>query len=270
MSAATIAIIVVVVAIVVLVIAAMTTARRRRLQRRFGPEYDRVVGEKHGQLKAEAELIGRQRRVQRLDIRPLSATARATYAGEWAAVQERFVDQPQQAVAEAQLLVAAVMRERGYPTEDHDQIAADLSVEHAGALDHYRAARHISTNAETGDASTEDLRQAMVHYRALFSELLGQADDASGRRSAVTAPAGAGTAPGSTATAGQATDQPADAASPARPSPDDSKSYETDNPRTFRAGQETATAGPEAEEYPAFGGPADESGGATASRARRR
>jgi hypothetical protein len=239
MSAAIIAIVVVVIAIVVVVIAAMTRARRRRLQERFGPEYDRVVEEKHGHRKAEAELAGRQRRVERLDIQPLSATARETYAGEWAAVQERFVDQPQQAVAEAQLLVAAVMRDRGYPTEDDDQIAADLSVEHAGTLDHYRAARQITTNGEAGDASTEDLRQAMVHYRALFSDLLGQADDV---------PAGAGSAPGSTATA---------------------DTYETDNPDTFRAVDETASAGPEAEQYPAFDVPADESGDATASRARR-
>ena len=223
MSAAIIAIIVVVIAIVV--IAAMTRARRRRLQERFGPEYDRVVEEKHGHRKAEAELAGRQRRVQRLDIQPLSATARETYAGEWAAVQERFVDQPQQAVAEAQLLVVAVMRDRGYPTEDDEQIAADLSVEHAGTLDHYRTARQITTNGEAGDASTEDLRQAMVHYRALFSELLGQADD--------------------------------------------SGTYETDNPDTFRAEDETPTGRPEAEHYPAFSVPADESGDATASRARR-
>jgi hypothetical protein len=176
MSAAIIAIIVVVV-VVVVVIAAMATARRRRLQRRFGPEYDRVVGEKHSQLKAEAELAGRQRRVQRLDIRPLSPTARAEYTAEWMAVQKRFVDEPQQAAAEAQLLVVAVMNERGYPTDDQDQIAADLSVEHATTLEHYRAAGHITTNAETGDASTEDLRQAMIHYRALFSELLGDADE---------------------------------------------------------------------------------------------
>jgi hypothetical protein len=269
MSASIIAIIVVV-ALVALMIAVIATARRRRLQRRFGPEYDRVVEEKHSQLKAEAELAGRQRRVQRLDIRPLSATARATYAGEWTAVQEQFVDQPQQAVAEAQLLVVAVMRERGYPTEDHDQIAADLSVEHAGALDHYRAARHITTNAETGDASTEDLRQAMVHYRALFSELLGQADDAFGSRSAVTVPARPDTAPGSTATAGTATDQYAGAVRPGRPSADDSSTYETDNPRTFPAGQETATADPEAEEYLAVDVPADESGDSTASQTRRR
>jgi hypothetical protein len=186
------------------------------------PQADRVV-EEHGQLKAEAELAGRQRRVQRLDIRPLSATARARYAGEWAAVQERFVDEPRQAPAEAQLLVAAVMQERGYPAENHDQIAADLSVEHAGTLDRYRAARQITTNAETGDASTEDLRQAMVHYRALFSELLGQADEAV-----------------------------------------------PETPGTFQAWQETATASLEAEEYPASGAPAAESGDAVVSRTRRR
>jgi hypothetical protein len=274
MSATAIAIIVVVVAVVVLVIAAMATSRRRRLQRRFGAEYDRVVGEKHSRLKAEAELAGRQRRVQRLDIRPLSATARANYAAEWTAVQERFVDQPEQAVTEAQLLVVAVMKERGYPTEDQDQIAADLSVEHAVALEHYRAARHITTNAETGDASTEDLRQAMVHYRALFSELLGQADEvapeASGTPSASTAPTGASPTPASRATTGTATTRSAGAVPPARPVPDDSMTYETDNPRPFQAGQETATAGPEAEEYPASSVPADESGDATASRAGRR
>lgn len=269
MSAAIIAIIVVVV-LVVLVIAAMTMARRRRLQRRFGPEYDRVVGEKHGQLKADAELAGRQRRVRSLDIQPLSATARATYAGEWAAVQERFVDQPQQALTEAQLLVVAVMRDRGYPTEDHDQIAADLSVEHAGTLDHYRAAAGITTNAETGDVSTEDLRQGMVHYRALFSDLLGEADDVAGRPSAVTVPADAGSAPDGTAADGPATAPPAGAAPPARPAPDDSMTYQTDDPGTFPAGQETATADPGAEEYPASDVPADEPGDATASRARRR
>jgi FtsZ-interacting cell division protein ZipA len=226
MSAAIIVIIVVVVAVVVLLTAAMAMARRRRLKQRFGPEYDRVVEEKHGQLRGEAELAGRQRRVQRLDIRPLSATARATYAGEWTAVQEQFVDQPESAVAEAQLLVVAVMRDRGYPTDDDEQIAADLSVEHAGTLDHYRAAQHITASADAGDASTEDLRQAMVHYRALFSELLGPADDSS--------------------------------------------TYETDSTSTFPAGQETASAEPEAEEYQPFGGPADESGEATASRSRRR
>jgi hypothetical protein len=176
MSAAAIAVIVVVVVVVVLVIAAMTIARRRRLQRRFGPEYDRVVAEKQSQLRAQAELAGRERRIQRLDIRPLTASSRARYAAEWTVIQERFVDQPQQAVTEAQRLVVTVMNERGYPTEDPSQIMADLSVEHATTLDNYRQAEEISQNASA--ASTEDLRQAMVHYRALFSDLLGQPEEA--------------------------------------------------------------------------------------------
>lgn len=172
MSAATIAIIVVV-AIVLLVVSAMTITRRR-LQQRFGPEYDRVAEEKRSQFRAAAELARRERRVQRLRIRPLSAAARAEYAGEWKAVQERFVDQPHLAVIEGQDLVASVMRERGYPAEDAGQIAADLSVAHPGTLDHYRAARQIGAAAERGDASTEELRQALIHLRTVFAELLGE------------------------------------------------------------------------------------------------
>ena len=167
-------IIVAVVVIVAVVIAAMATARRRRLQQRFGPEYDRVTGEQKSQLKAEAELAGRERRVKSLDIRPLSAQARADYAARWATIQEQFVDQPETSVAQAQDLVNAVMRDRGYPVEGHDQTVADLSVEHAGTLEQYRSAHAISENAAAGQASTEDLRQAMVHYRTLFSDLLGE------------------------------------------------------------------------------------------------
>ncbi len=174
MSAATIAIIVVV-AVVALVISAMAMTRRR-LQQRFGPEYDRVVGEKHSQFRAAAELTRRERHVQRLRIRPLTATARAAYAAEWKTVQEGFVDQPRHAVIEGEELVASVMKERGYPAGDPDQIAADLSVTHADTLDHYRAARQISVAAERGGASTEDLRQALIHLRAVFGELLGPAD----------------------------------------------------------------------------------------------
>jgi hypothetical protein len=172
MSAATIAIIVVV-AVVLLVVSAMTVTRRR-LQQRFGPEYDRVAGEKRSQFRAAAELARRERRVQRLKIRPLSAAARAEYAADWKAVQERFVDQPQLAVSEGQDLMASVMRERGYPAEDAEQIAADLSVAHASTLDHYRAARQISAAADRGDASTEELRQALIHLRAVFADLLGE------------------------------------------------------------------------------------------------
>jgi hypothetical protein len=174
MSAGAIIGIIVAVAVVLLVLGAMSMARRRKLQQRFGPEYDRVVGETQSHRKANAELAERERRVASLDIRPLDETARVKYAGEWAAIQERFVDQPEQAVTQAGLLVTSVMKDRGYPTEDYDQILADLSVEHANTLDHYRQAHHVSLQAETGAASTEDLRLAMLHYRALFGDLLGQ------------------------------------------------------------------------------------------------
>ena len=182
MSAGAIVAIIVAVVVVLLVIGAMSVARRRKLQQRFGPEYDRVVGETQSRRKADAELAERERRVRGLDIHPLDETVRVKYAGEWTAIQERFVDQPEQAVAQAGMLVTSVMKDRGYPTEDYEQILADLSVEHANTLDHYRQAHQVSLRAEEGSASTEDLRLAMLHYRALFGDLLGQ-------------PAAAGTAP---------------------------------------------------------------------------
>jgi len=156
----------------------MAVMRRRRLQQRFGPEYDRVVGERDSKLKAESELTERERRVRDLDIQPLTDMARASYADQWADIQERFVDAPADAVAGSQLLVAAVMTDRGYPTDHQDQVLADLSVEHSDTLDHYRAAEQISASAAAGMASTEDLRLAMIHYRALFGDLLGDPADA--------------------------------------------------------------------------------------------
>jgi hypothetical protein len=174
MSAGAIIAIIAAVVVVVLVIGLVSAARRRKLQQRFGPEYDRVVGETHSHRKADAELAERERRVRSLDIHPLDETVRVKYAGEWTAIQERFVDQPEQAVAQAGMLVTSVMKDRGYPTNDHDQILADLSVEHANTLDHYRTAHQVSLQAEEGSASTEDLRLAMLHYRALFGDLLGQ------------------------------------------------------------------------------------------------
>jgi hypothetical protein len=155
----------------------MAVMRRRRLQQRFGPEYDRVVGERDSKRKAEAELTERERRVKDLDIQPLTDPARAGYALQWASIQEQFVDAPADAVSGAQLLVTAVMTERGYPAEHDDQVLADLSVEHSGTLDRYRAAEEISHKAAAGTVSTEDLRQAMVHYRALFDDLLGEPAD---------------------------------------------------------------------------------------------
>lgn len=170
----TIVIIIVVIIVVAAIVAGVMYQRRRRLQQRFGPEYDRMVEEKGSKTKAEAELSSRQRRVAGLDIRPLDPAARARYQENWAAVQEQFVDSPQEAVMAAQRLVMTVMQERGYPTEGGDQVMADLSVDHASVLDHYRAAYDISQRAADNQASTEDLRQAMIHYRALFQDLLGQ------------------------------------------------------------------------------------------------
>jgi len=188
--AAIVAAIVVVAAVVIML---MATARRRRLQQRFGPEYDRLVGERDSRLKAEAELSERERRVRGLDIRPLTPSARANYADRWAGIQERFVDEPAEAVEASQVLVVAVMSERGYPAERHDQVLADLSVDHAKTLDQYRAAEAISASAAAGTASTEDLRQAMIYYRALFRDLLGE-------------PANAGTPPAAEAVRDRAAD----------------------------------------------------------------
>jgi hypothetical protein len=186
-----VAIVVAIVVIGTVTFAVMAVLRRRRLQQRFGPEYDRLVGERDSRRKAEAELTERKRRVEDLDIQPLTDSARASYRGQWASIQERFVDTPADAVSAAQLLVAAVMTERGYPAEHHDQVLADLSVEHSRTLDRYRAAEEISHRAAAGTVPTEDLRQAMVHYRALFGDLLGEPADAGSE----SAGARAGTSP---------------------------------------------------------------------------
>ena len=169
----TVIIIVIAVIVVAAVAGILYDTRRRRLRQRFGPEYDRMVEEKGSRTKAETELAGRERRVAGLDIRPLDPAARAQYSHDWTAVQEQFVDGPQEAVGAGQRLVRTVMNERGYPAEGDDQMLADLSVQHATVLDHYRAAYLISQRAADGMASTEDLRQAMIHYRALFEDLLG-------------------------------------------------------------------------------------------------
>jgi hypothetical protein len=173
MSTGIIVVIVVVIIAIALAVGVAATVRRRRLQQQFGPEYDRLAREHDSKRKAEAELAQRQRRVRKLDIRPLSPEAQAQYTARWMSLQVRFVDDPEDAVAQSQTLVAEVMRERGYPTEHRDQVAADLSVEHAKTIGNFRAAEEISQQATAGTASTEDLRQAMIHYRALFRDLLG-------------------------------------------------------------------------------------------------
>ncbi|MER6510597.1 hypothetical protein ABT158_27525 [Nonomuraea sp. NPDC001636] len=146
--------------------------RRSRLRERFGPEYERTVAESDNRREAERELIAREQRHSELDIRPLPEETRDAYANRWTEVQERFVDAPGFAVTEADQLVTSVMADRGYPTDDFEQRLSDLSVGHAATLDHYRKAHEISGRAARKEASTEELRQAMVHYRALFEELL--------------------------------------------------------------------------------------------------
>ena len=197
-TGAIVAIVIVVIVVAAVLIVLTTVNRRRRLRERFGPEYDRAVTERGNRREAEAELAQRERHVRELDLRPLSPTARNQYRSEWTAVQEQFVDAPQAAVTGAQTLVSAVMEDRGYPTQPYDQTLADLSVEHASTLDHFRAAHDISQNAAAGTATTEDLRQAMIHYRALFAELLGESagnlDARAGQDGVPAAEPGAGTA----------------------------------------------------------------------------
>jgi hypothetical protein len=166
---------VLIVIVVVLAVLLMRSRRSHRLQEEFGPEYERAVEERGDRREAEAELAERRERRSQLDIRPLEPGAQERYAERWQVAQRRFVDQPAPAVAEADALVSAVMSERGYPVSDEfDQRAADISVDHPVVVEHYRAAHAISLRATAGDASTEDLRQAMVHFRALFDELLGR------------------------------------------------------------------------------------------------
>jgi hypothetical protein len=151
---------------------AKSKRRTGQLKETFGPEYERSKTEAGGRRKAEAELTARQTRREGLDIRPLSAEARERYSVSWQQVQSRFVDEPGAAVSEADRLVSAVMRDRGYPMDDFDQRSGDISVDLPHVVDDYRAAHAISMANDHGKASTEDLRQAFVHYRSLFDELL--------------------------------------------------------------------------------------------------
>ena len=188
-------IILIVVAVVLLLVGGLVAARlgagkrrSKQLRDRFGPEYDRAVDQHGGRKEAEEKLTERQERREGLDIRSLEPDKQQRFAVEWRRVQGRFVDAPQEAVRESDHLVKEVMRQRGYPVEDFDQRADDISVDHPHVVDNYRSAGDIAERNERGEASTEDLRQATVHYRALFEELLetnvtgGRQGDEGGRR----------------------------------------------------------------------------------------
>jgi hypothetical protein len=167
--------IIIVVALVAIVAIAWTAWRKQRtgaLRERFGPEYDRTATEAGSRREAESELSSRMRRREELDVRPLTPASADRYLARWREVQARFVDAPKDAVADSDRLVQDVMRERGYPVEDFDQRAADLSVDHGDVVDNYRAGHAIALACTADRASTEDLRQAVVHYRVLFERLV--------------------------------------------------------------------------------------------------
>lgn len=164
---------VVVVAIIVAIAVGAQRARSARLQKRFGPEYDRAVRTTGDRTAAEHQLERREARVRKFHIEELPAGARERYAEEWRTVQSHFVDRPGAALSEADRLVMNVMRDRGYPMDDFDQRVADISADHPNVTQNYRAAHDIAVRGERGEVSTEDLRQGMVHYRALFNDLLG-------------------------------------------------------------------------------------------------
>jgi hypothetical protein len=160
--------------IAVIVIGWMAVRKRRTtaLQHRFGPEYDRALREKGD--GAEAELLQRQKRVEKFSIRELSAAERERFVTDWRVVQSRFVDDPKGAVRDADELVTRLMQTRGYPMSDFEQRAADISVDHPKVVDNYRAAREIAVRQQRGQATTEDLRNAIIYYRSLFDELLSK------------------------------------------------------------------------------------------------
>jgi hypothetical protein len=178
MSTAQVTVLVIIIVVVLLLIAvAVVMNRRRALRQRFGPEYDRAVESADDRRAAERELRERERRHAELELHPLDPASRERYATSWEEIQVRFVDSPEQAVGEADDLVTSLIAERGYPTGDYDDQLSHLSVEHSRTLDHYRQAHDINERNARGEATTEQLRQAFVHYRALFADLLGTEPD---------------------------------------------------------------------------------------------
>ena len=176
-NTATLWIIVGAIALAIMVIGIIVSQRRARLRRaelkqQFGPEYDRAVQEFGGPARAERVLNARTRRVEHFKSRELSVADRSRFGAAWTRIQAQFVDDPAVAVASAGELINEVMRARGYPTDGFDQRVADLSVEHPGVVQHYRAAQALYESNRSGQGNTEELRQAVVHYRALFADLL--------------------------------------------------------------------------------------------------
>ena len=146
--------------------------RSQTLQKHFGPEYERTVTELGSRAKGESELKAREKRVERLELIPLAAPEAVRFSEAWQALQSRFVDNPKGVVVQAEQLVRELMVKRGYPMGDFEQRAGDISVDHPDVVANYRAAQAIAVRDQRGSADTEELRKAVVHYRALFDELL--------------------------------------------------------------------------------------------------
>ncbi|GAS88391.1 hypothetical protein [Mycolicibacterium brisbanense] len=169
-----IAVVVLIIVVLALIAGASMMRKKRsdRLKDQFGPEYERAVDTAGGQRAAEKELLARERKHNKLDITELTPQSRARYEQAWQETQARFVDDPSQSVSEADRLVTEVLRERGYPIDDFEQRAADISVDHPKVVEHYRAGHILHLAQQRGEIGTEAQREALVHYRTLFEELL--------------------------------------------------------------------------------------------------
>ena len=175
MSTVTVVVIILaVVALAALIFVSVQKQRTKRLRAKFGPEYDRLVHQYGSPQKAEADLALRERRVEKLSLRDLDPPEAERFAHAWRTEQARFVDSPRETVAKADRLVGELMNAVGYPVGDFEQRAADISVDHPRVVENYRAAHRLAELDARGEGSTEDLRQAMVHYRALFEDLLSR------------------------------------------------------------------------------------------------
>ena len=170
-TSAVVTIVVVVIVTVSVIVWLAANQRSKRLRERFGPEYTRTLEETGSKIRAEAKLEKLQKRVEHYQVTPLSSEARARFIAGWNKIQSRFVDDPRGALTKADRLIQEIMSARGYPVADFEQRAADLSVDHPLVVEQYRAGQEISLRHAQGRASTEDMRQAMIHYRTLFAEL---------------------------------------------------------------------------------------------------
>jgi hypothetical protein len=168
-TGAIIGIVIAVIVVAAIIVVAAAGMRRARLRRQFGPEYDRLAKQLGSRQKADAELAARERRVKALNIRELTPEEQASYSGDWAAIQERFVDTPAEAVGAAHTLIGNVMRDRGYPTDDRTASMDALAVHHSGPMEGYLKVQGLRADS----ASTEELREAMIRYRAMFEDLTG-------------------------------------------------------------------------------------------------